>query len=278
MQPPIPYFGSKASIAQRVAQLFPDHGHYIEPYAGSLAVLLAKSPILQETVNDLDQQIVNFWRVLRDRPADLERACALTPHSRAEQLAAHQAIPADELESAVATWTRLTQSIGANPGKNTGWRHYHSPHRDGSLAKRHMPAWCARIAPAAQRLKGVSLECRPALDVIRDYGRPGALIYADPPYLPSVLSTQADYPAAPMTVDDHTEMLDALTRTQAFVAISGYDSDQYTRTLAGWWRTEIPARAGNANRGRRAQRRTEIVWTNYEPPYHQPTLMERAEI
>src|SRR5581483_5983322 len=99
LKPPFTYFGGKLKLAERIAALLPSHQHYEEPFAGSLAVLLAKSPSPMETVNDLDGRLMSFWRVLRNRPGELERVCALTPHSRTEYLAAYE--PAeDELESA----------------------------------------------------------------------------------------------------------------------------------------------------------------------------------
>ena len=73
---PFPYFGGKTSHAARIASLLPDHGHYVEPFAGSLAVLLAKPRSRMETVNDLDGDLMTFWRVLRDQPEELARACA----------------------------------------------------------------------------------------------------------------------------------------------------------------------------------------------------------
>jgi hypothetical protein len=82
--PPFAYFGGKTTSAGRIAAHFHPHRHYVEPYAGSLAVLLAKPPSRMETVNDLDAAVMTFWRVLRDRPDELVRACQLTPHSRAE--------------------------------------------------------------------------------------------------------------------------------------------------------------------------------------------------
>ena len=84
VKPPFAYYGGKTTLAPAIAELLPPHEHYVEPFAGSLAVLLAKRPSRAETVNDLDGDLVTFWRVLRDRPEDFERVCALTPHSRAE--------------------------------------------------------------------------------------------------------------------------------------------------------------------------------------------------
>jgi DNA adenine methylase len=80
----VPYFGGKMLVGPIIANLLPPHGHYVEPYCGSLAVLLAKPPSAHETVNDLDAELMTFWRVLRDQPDELARVCALTPHSRAE--------------------------------------------------------------------------------------------------------------------------------------------------------------------------------------------------
>lgn len=73
--------------------MIPPHTHYCEPFAGGLSVLLAKPPSLIETVNDLDKRIITFWRVLRDNPKELERLCALTPHSRTEYTATYEGTP-----------------------------------------------------------------------------------------------------------------------------------------------------------------------------------------
>jgi DNA adenine methylase len=77
VKPPIPYFGGKITLGPEIAGLLPPHLHYVEPYCGSLAVLLAKPPAAMETVNDLDRALVTFWRVLRERPEELARAAAL---------------------------------------------------------------------------------------------------------------------------------------------------------------------------------------------------------
>jgi DNA adenine methylase len=115
IRPPFTYYGGKMTIAARIAAALPQHGHYVEPFAGSLAILLAKRPSRMETVNDLDGAIVEFWRILRDEPAELARACALTPHSRAEWEMSrdleqwwHEDLPA--IERARRFWTAVTQA------------------------------------------------------------------------------------------------------------------------------------------------------------------------
>src|SRR5690606_27445667 len=101
---PFAYYGGKTTLADKIVQLLPEHDHYVEPFAGSLAVLLAKPRSAMETVNDLDGDLMTFWRVLRDRPEDLARVCSLTPHSRAEHQAAYDLGVADDLERARRVW------------------------------------------------------------------------------------------------------------------------------------------------------------------------------
>lgn len=123
LAPPFAYYGGKTRIAGWITRHLPAHGHYVEPYAGGLSVLLAKAPSPHETVNDLDGDLMAFWRVLRDRPAELARACALTPHSRAEFAAARD-LPgvADELERARRVWVILSQGRAGRLSPNrSGW-------------------------------------------------------------------------------------------------------------------------------------------------------------
>lgn len=163
----------------------PDHDHYVEPIAGSLAVLLAKRLSRMETVNNIDRDLRVFWRPLRDDPLELERVCALTPHSRAKYEAAQDAdlsaLP--DLERARLVWVRLTQGR-AGTLRPTGWRHYQDPAGCSTGMPRYLAGYVSRIAPVAERLSMVSLECRPAIELIEAYGRhPGVLLYVDPPYL-----------------------------------------------------------------------------------------------
>src|SRR5699024_6772243 len=120
VKPPFAYYGGKTTLAPQIAALLPTHDHYVEPFAGSLAVLLAKTPSRAETVNDLDGDLMTFWRVLRDRPTEFERVCALTPHSRAELVVAADLDVEDDLERARRVFVRLTQSR-SHSMKQTGW-------------------------------------------------------------------------------------------------------------------------------------------------------------
>ena len=276
MKPPITYIGGKTALADRIVDLLPPHEHYVEPFAGSLAVLLAKPPSKLETVNDGDKALMAFWAVLRDRPGDLERVCALTPHSRAEHQVSLTTAD-DELELARRAWTRLTQGRSGSLGRKTGWRFYENPAGTSFSMPDYLSRYVARIAPAAARIARVSLECRPAVDVIRAYGRhPGVLIYADPPYLDSVREVSREkrrgnsYACEMRTEEDHRELAEALREARAAVVLSGYDSDLYAELFGDWDRTEIAAFAGNGA----DQDRTEVLWSNRPFPVAAPTLFD----
>lgn len=257
IRPPVPYFGGKRRIASRIAALLPGHAHYVEPFCGGLSVLLAKGPSKLETVSDLDGQLMTFWQILRDRPADLIRACALTPHSRAEHDASYE--PAgNDLETARRVWVRLTQGRGGTLRK-TGWRQYIDPAGTGTSLPGCLDGYVDRLAAAAERLHAVSLESLPALEVIGRYGRhAGTLLYVDPPYLGSTRSF-ANYRHEMRGEDQHRELAAALADCTATVVLSGYHSPLYDELYEGWHRYETAARADNA-KGLRA--RTEVLWAN----------------
>lgn len=278
VKPPFTYFGGKTSIAGRIALLLPPHEHYLEPFAGSLAVLLAKRPSPMETVNDLDGDLVAFWKVLRDRPADLERVCALTPHSRTEaQSAERDGLDGlNDLERARRVWVRLTQCRGGHTQRRTGWRYYQDPRGSASSMPDYLDAYVARIAAAAARLRGVSLECLPALEIIKRYGQhPGCLIYADPPYLKATRTWTNDvgYGREMYTEAEHQELAEALRAARAAVVLSGYPSPLYEQMYGDWHRREIHAHASNGNSGDRA--RTEVIWSNR--PFPQGHLFDLTE-
>jgi DNA adenine methylase len=262
LTPPFSYYGGKTTLAAQIVDLLPAHRHYVEPFAGSLAVLLAKPTSLFETVNDLDGDLMTFWRVLRDQPDELTRLCALTPHSRAEYLAAYEREGTSDLERARRVWVYLTQGRGGTL-RRTGWRHFQDP---GSRGPASMPdylaAYVERMRSAAGRIANVSLEQRDALELIADYGRhPEVLIYADPPYLGSTRSS-LQY-VVEMGADlEHRALAEVLKECRASVVLSGYASPLYDDVFADWDRHDISAYTGNGTHADRTDRRVEVLWSN----------------
>jgi DNA adenine methylase len=267
----VPYFGGKITIGPAIAALLPAHTHYVEPYAGSLAVLFAKAPSAHETVNDLDQALVTFWRVLRERSDDLARVCALTPHSRVEYDQSVPLVADDDLELARLVFVKLTQGRSGRL-KRTGWRHYVNPAGCSVGMPGYLDGYADRIAPAVERLKNVTLECRPALDVIAKYGaEPDVLLYVDPPYLGVTRGWDHAYRHEMRGEDEHRRLAEALHAARATVVLSGYPSELYDVELyAGWDRHTIAA--STAQGGQRTAR-TEVLWSN-RPLAMRPTLFD----
>lgn len=257
------YYGSKHRVADWLIDLMPPHLGYVEPFAGSLSVLARKPVTKLETVNDLDGDLMTFWRVLRDRFEDLERACLLTPHSRVEHATTLplRPDPYDEVEHARRVWTRLAQGR-AGQLRRTGWRHHQTSQRVGSGMASRLDQYVGRFAAVAARLRNVSLECRPALDVIRDYGRdPENLLYVDPPYLGTTRTGNTSGYAVEMADEDaHRELAEALNGCRAMVVLSGYPSPLYEDLYSEWWRHERAAWTGQGNA---KATRTEVAWCNH---------------
>jgi DNA adenine methylase len=259
------YFGSKHRLAQRLIALMPAHRGYVEPFAGSLSVLAAKPASPIEVANDLNGDLMTFWRVLRDRADDLELACLLTPHGREEHANSFdlQPEPYDEVEHARRVWVRLAQGR-AGQFTPTGWRHHQSTQKvnDGGMVKR-LTNYIGRFAEVAERLRNVSLECRPAEDVIAAYGRdPGTLLYVDPPYLGSTRPNNTNGYAVELNSEpQHRDLAESLRSCEAMVMLSGYPSPLYDDLYDGWHRTDLSAWTGQGNR---KAARTEVVWSNRE--------------
>lgn len=263
LAPPFAYYGGKTTLAERIVQLLPEHRHYVEPFAGSLAVLLAKPRALMETVNDLDGHLMTFWRVLRDQPEDLMRVCSLTPHSRQEHQLAYTLDVTDDLERARRVWVCLTQGRG-NTLRRTGWRHFQDPGRRGPTSMSdYLASYVERMRHAAGRLAGVSLEARDALAVIADYGKHAeVLIYADPPYLGTTRSSR-QYLVEMRHDTEHRELAEVLRTCKADVVLSGYHSPLYDELYKGWHVTEFATYTGQGNHAElRNDRRVEVLWSN----------------
>lgn len=270
VRPPFSYYGGKTSLAPRIAALLPAHDHYVEPFAGSLAVLLAKGPSKAETVNDLDGDLMTFWRVLRDRPEDLERVCTLTPHSRAESEGSWEDHP-DDLEKARRVWVRLTQSRGHSL-RRSGWK-YGIDARNQAGIKQTVEVRARRVLDAAARIRSVTLESRDALDVIRDYGTDRrTCVYADPPYLGSTRAT--NYGVELTADEDHVAFAQVCHDARAAVVVSGYDSQLYDDLFGDWHRVELKGAttlSGDTDR-------VEVLWSNRPlASVVQPSMLDLLE-
>ena len=262
----MPYVGGKQTMADQIVSLMAPHDHYVEPFFGGGSVLMAKPPSMMETVNDLDGDLVTFWRMLRDHPKDLAWVCAMTPHSRAEHRAAQDLTDCGDLEVARRVWVYLTQGRGGRR-TSTGWRYVVTNSTSAYGLTDYLTSYLERMLDCAERLQRVSLECRDGLALISSYDAPGTCFYVDPPYLGSTRGRNTLYAREMPNADEHARLLDALLACRGQVILSGYASPLYDEALTTWERIEVGAR-DQASRDR-----VEVLWANRLP---HPTLLESA--
>lgn len=184
------YPGSKWNIAKALVALIPEHRSYVEPYAGSLAVLFNKSPSAIETINDLDYDVVNLFRCIQEDAEKLSRLVMTTPYSRQIYEDSYKIDPVaqmmlgeDRYHKACQFLIRCWQGYGFRTnGYKVGWKN-DVQGREKAYALwswYRLPEW---IIDIAERLRMVQIENRPALEVIKRFNYENVFMYLDPPYL-----------------------------------------------------------------------------------------------
>lgn len=275
-RPLLRWHGGKWRLAPWIISHFPDHRTYVEPFGGAGSVLLRKPRSYAEVYNDLDGDVVNLFRVLRGpRGAELREALDLTPFAREEFTLANEPTE-DPVERARRLCVRSYMGFGSD-GHNSGLRSgFRTGFRSNSNRSHTTPAHDWANYPVAldaivERLRGVVVENRHAIDVMRQHDTHDTLHYLDPPYLPETRSTksrkggqQFHAYAHEMSVADHIGLLEVACALKGMVVISGYHSDLYDDALAGWCRTERAALADGA------RPRTEVLWFNATAKASQP--------
>ena len=256
----IKYPGAKWGVAPWVISHFPEHRSYLEPFFGSGAVLFTKSRSAIETVNDIDGDVVNLFDWIRKDPARLAHAIRFTPYARDEydRAWAAQYTETDNFRRAVNFYIRMMMGHGfRTTGEKVGWKN-DVQGREAAYAAKCWAKTPEVIIQAAERLRGVQIENRPAVELIRRFNYQNVLIYADPPYMLGTRQNRKQY-RHEMTDDDHMELLEAIKAHRGPAIISGYDSDLYNRELKGWYKD------GRTSFTQTASRRREILWMNFEP-------------
>jgi len=261
----IRYHGGKWRLAPWIISHFPPHRVYVEPYGGAGSVLLRKPRAKGEIYNDLWDRVVDVFRVLRDErlAQDLCRRLTLTPFARSEfdAVKPESFETGDIVERARLTITRAYLGHGSNSPdemQSTGFR-------SNSMRSNTTPAteWAnypLHISTFVERLRGVVIESRPAIDVMRAFDGADTLHYVDPPYVFETRSRANPYCSKgyrhEMTDDDHRGMASALGGLAGMVIVSGYACPLYDDLFSGWRRIETPTFADGA------RPRTEVLWLN----------------
>lgn len=260
-RPVMRYHGAKFRLAPWILGFFPPHQTYVEPYGGAAGVLMQKPRAYAEIYNDLDDDIVNVFRVLQDKNASetLTRLLTLTPYARREFEQAYEPSPAP-IERARRTLVRAFMGFGSS-GSTKGSTGFRSDmQRTYGTASHLWAEYPDAIASFCQRLQGVLIENRPALDCIRQYDHADTLHYIDPPYvLDTRITLGHRYYRHEMNDAEHEELLSVLLTLDGFVIVSGYETDLYDDYLHMWQKYRTQSRISS---GRGTSIRTECVWLN----------------
>ena len=256
---PFTWYGGKARHLDFILPLLPECKHFVDVFGGSGCVLLAKDQSPAETYNDIDLNVVNFFKQLRDNKKELIEEIRYTPCSRYEHDLLSKNESVSDLEKARRFFVCAATSYSGRYATSS-WAYSRNESRYG-IAERVARYRCdvERLDEIAERLLSCQIECCDCVDLIKRYDTPNTLFYCDPPYLQDVRGCGNCYKYE-FTNADHIRLSRVLSTIQGRVAISGYNSELYSALYNGW-----KINIGPINRQRKTKTpRQEVVWTNYD--------------
>jgi DNA adenine methylase len=263
MKTPISYYGGKSRIATQIVPYLMaiPHTVYVEPFFGGGAVLYTKGKIdrgdkgyYREAINDLNKQLITFWRVAREQPEELARWIELTPYSQEEHREAliiyRNPSEYSDLKVAWATYIQCNMSFAKKI--EAGWgASVVSKNDAASFLNR-----AARLPECFERLRDIYIGCEDALDFIKRWDCPHGLIYADPPYPETDQGHYGGY-----TLDDYQALCDALDACESSYVLSNYHQDIAPKSAQKCVEIEATMSASNGrSRTKHDTKRTEKLW------------------
>lgn len=274
LKSPIQWLGGKQPMVNKLLPLFPEHKTYVEVFGGGGALMFAKQPSPVDVYNDLDSDLVNFFRVMRDPNLfpDFYNRAWLSPYSREEYGFCKTQLneDPDPVERARRFFVLARYSFGGMIG-SFGLSVTATSKGIAQPASAYRNVLC--ILPLiSERLATIEVECRDFRKILDIYDTPNTFFYLDPPYLPS--TRKAGKYKCELTDQDHMELVELLKSLKGKAMISGYPNELYDKM--GWNRKEwdICCRAAGRTRAsglqgvgnvKKTQQRRECVWLNYEP-------------
>lgn len=270
-----PYYGGKNRPNMRnfILSKFPLNYrdlHYVETNFGSGGIFFGKEPSCLESINDIDGNVVNFLRVLREDRKSLIDALMLTPWAKAEfelaktSLAAGSDKQLTPVERARLFYVLVRQGFNsATKGGSQTWKFSVSPGIDSPKCPRQWKTAVNQLSLAADRLMDAQIDCMDALDIIKKYDSADTLFYIDPPYIHGTRSkTSLDAYANEACNDWHERLVSVLLGIKGKAVLSGYAHEIYSQLeYEGFKRFDQDFYA-SSNRSR--VKRTESLWLNFE--------------
>lgn len=256
IKPILKYPGAKWRLAPWILENIPKCESYLEPYFGSGAIFFNKEPSKIETINDIDGEIVNFFKMCREKPVELARGILLTPWSRDELMKCKEK-SSNEIEQARRTAVTCFMTFGSRRVSNT-WRYTTGNNKNHGPNNTHLWGKLPEVIfQVADRLKDAQIENKPAIKLIEKFNGPDVLIYLDTPYIKSTRTLNGDQYYFEMTNEEHEELLEAVIKHKGKIILSGYDNEMYNEALKGWEKKTTKTRI------ERGRIREETIWMNY---------------
>ena len=278
---PLKWVGGKSRLRKFIIPLIPDHECYVEPFGGAAWVLFGKSPSSIEVLNDIDEELINFFRVVRSQPEDLIKSFDMELVSRSEfhRLADVEPRSLSEVERA----HRFYYLIMAGWGGEAAYPRFQTSTSDGGHGNRLFGALKTlrqRIEPVHDRLKTVIIENLDWNDCIDRYDRPTSFLYLDPPYP----GNGANYRHNMRLMAEHSALAERLDSVRGKWMLSSYDSEQVREDFRDYNIVPIQAASGmraadsvaEENQPKRTLNK-EVLVLNYDPPVESKTHRSESE-
>ena len=253
-RPVLRYPGGKWKCAEWIISHFPRHEVYCEVFGGGASVLMRKQPSRTEIYNDIDADVVNVFRVLRDeeKAKRLEFLLSLTPFA-VDEYGFCYGETTNEIDAARVMIFRSFCGIGSDSiFRMNGFRR---GFKNGKLdPNTSISSYLECVPFFVERLRDVIVENLDWRKVIKTYDSKDTLFYVDPPYLDEVCTSRSVTYAHPISREEHVELANILNACQGNVVISGYESELYASLYAGWFTAVKKAISGMG------KHRVEKIW------------------
>lgn len=252
---PITYYGGKQKLVPTILELIPSHTLYCEPFAGGAAVFFAKDPAKVEVLNDTNRELINFYRILKKHPDNLEQEITETLYSRAtfNDAWAIYNYPHlfSDIKRAWALWVLSMQGFSGQLSATWGYDKVNNSPVKRMINRRD------ELSIAAERLANVQVECTDAIRIIESRDSENAFFYVDPPYFNSDCGHYDGY-----TEDDFRELLQTLAQIRGKFLLSSYPSDilaEFSQQY-GWYTVKKEMRI---DAGKSTRKKIEVLTANY---------------
>lgn len=268
------YSGAKWSIARDIIKLFPGHKTYVEPYLGSGAIFFTKQPSKIEVLNDINDDVINFFNVLRTQGKELKEQLKLIPYARHVYYSAYTTNPQTDIEKAINFFIKTWMGFGGTYHHKRGFKSSIDP--TGPNTAGVFKRVVENLDWYIDRLRDSHIEKKNALDIIEVYGRhEDTVIYIDPPYVPG---TRKKYLYKHEADDQHhVQLLEIIKKCNCKIILSGYESQLYNKELSNWDKMQFKSWcSANTNMSTQDRKRTETIWSNFRLCNSEQLRMEES--